>query len=103
MSREKPWISKASSAPPWYSAPNSSAAKTMPSGWLRPISETAMPVKPAPATKSAIRRLCTPAISLTPTSAANAPDSAIASTIWFRGRMPAYAAASGAWPAARMA
>ena len=52
MSRLKPGISKLTSAPPWNSAPNSRLASTMPSGWLRPIIATAMPVKPAPPTKS---------------------------------------------------
>ena len=52
MSRLKPGISKPTSAPPWNSAPNSRLASTMPTGWLRPIIATAMPVKPAPPTKS---------------------------------------------------
>ena len=89
MSRLKPRISKASSAPPWYSAPNSSAASTMPTGWLRPIRLTAMPAKPAPATKSGSSRLCTPAISFMPTSPASAPEIAIASITWRCGPMPA--------------
>ena len=46
ISRVMVGISKASSAPPCCSAPNSSAASTMPSGWLRPIRATAMPAKP---------------------------------------------------------
>ena len=50
MSRLKPWISNANSEPPWYSAPNNSDASTMPTGWLRPINDTAMPAKPAPTT-----------------------------------------------------
>src|SRR6185437_15226532 len=39
-------ISNASSAPPWLKMPNSRPASTTPTGWLRPISATAMPVKP---------------------------------------------------------
>ncbi len=74
MSREKVGISKASSEPPCTSAPNSSAASTMPAGWLRPISATAMPVKPAPATKSSSSRWCTPSTSLMPTPPASAPE-----------------------------
>ena len=38
--------SKSSSAPPWERAQKRSDAMTMPTGWLRPINATAMPVKP---------------------------------------------------------
>jgi hypothetical protein len=89
MSRLKPGISNDSSAPPWYSAPNSRLASTMPAGWLRPISDTAMPAKPAPATKSASSRPCTPASSLMATSPASAPDSIMDRMICCRGAMPA--------------
>ena len=61
----------------------------MPTGWLRPIKLTAMPAKPAPATKSSSSRPCTPAISLTPTKPANAPDSAKEPSTTRRGAMPA--------------
>ena len=46
MSRVIRGTSKESSAPPWYSAPNRTEARTTPAGWQRPISATAMPAKP---------------------------------------------------------
>ena len=61
----------------------------MPSGWLRPISATAMPVKPAPLTNSSISLPLTPAISFMPTRPASAPDIAIDSSTWRFGSMPA--------------
>ena len=46
MSRVMVWNSRSSSLPPWYRAPKSRLASTIPIGWLRPISDTAMPVNP---------------------------------------------------------
>src|SRR5215208_627856 len=46
MSRVMRGCSKASSAPPWYSMPKSSEARTIPAGWARPMRATAIPTKP---------------------------------------------------------
>ena len=89
MSRLKPRTSKLTSAPPWNSAPNSTLASTMPTGWLRPISATAMPVKPAPLMKSSSNLPFTPAISFMPTNPASAPDRLIETMICRCGLMPA--------------
>ena len=57
------------------------AASTMPTGWLRPISATAMPTKPEPAVKSSSMRCCTPMNSLTPTKPASAPERHMATMV----------------------
>ena len=78
MSRLTRGMSNESCEPPCISAPNSTAAKKIPTGWLRPINATAMPTNPAPAGKSSRMRCCEPISSLRPSRPASAPESSIA-------------------------
>ena len=75
--------------PPWASIPNNRAARMIPTGWLRPISATAIPTKPTPPVKFSRIRCCTPRISFTPTNPASAPEISMASMMFFDGEMPA--------------
>ena len=61
----------------------------IPTGWLRPISATAMPTKPTPPVKFRMTRCCTPRISLTPTKPARAPEISMATMMFRAGEMPA--------------
>ena len=61
----------------------------MPTGWLRPISATAMPTKPAPPTKSSDERCWTPMISLSAIMPASAPEISMAMMMMRAGEMPA--------------
>ena len=58
-------------------------------GWLRPISATAMPTKPASATKSSTSRYCTPTTWLTATMPASAPESVMTIMMMRELEMPA--------------
>jgi hypothetical protein len=49
----------------------------MPTGWLRPISATAMPMKPAPATAFRISRSSLPMVLLIAMRPASAPEIAM--------------------------
>lgn len=65
------------------------AASTMPTGCERPISATAMPMKPDPAVNSSSSLSCTPMISLTATSPASPPEMSMAMTVMRGMEMPA--------------
>jgi hypothetical protein len=82
--------------------PNRSAAIRMPTGWLRPISATAMPMKPAPSTAFRISRSSEPSVLLSAMSPASPPEISMEIMMIRVGPMPRVARRPSEKPKARI-